>query len=313
MRAFARSATLGMLLAGLTTWPVQAAGRRPALIEVRFEAQDGGEAFNFAGGTRVMLEPVALLEPRHFATVEVRPTSNPNTPGTFEIEVVAGERGRKRLQAGAGYERQRRTCLLLDGVVQTCSGFAPAPKRIYDRGQVIYSPSNGAARAIAARLEQAISEDIKAERALAIETRTADPRRLLDQLYRQTLKAGGSSWIDDQGRTAYLSNDLVELWDEVDARIASGMNEVVIDADPVAATNGLEMKSYRIVAVRETATRAKATVTVGYGPRHAPRQVEYALVRERGHWRIADIGTGMNSLKAALTRFARPSPADEPR
>lgn len=304
-----RPAVLGLALTGLATIAAHAATKAPAAFEVRLEARQGGEPFSFADGHKVMLEPVALLEPRHFSSIEMRGTRNPNTPGTFEIEAVHSERGRQRLQAAAGFARERRTCVLRQGVVQSCSGFAPAPRHIYDRGQVMQVPSQSEARAVAARLERAIAADRASEHALTAQTQVATPRQLLDLLYRRTLKAGGSTWFEDGGREAFLSRSLVELWDKADARIASGDNDAVLDADPVAATNGLELKSYRIAFVSQTATLARARVTVGYGSGATSRHVGYSLVRERGHWRIADIGTGASSLKASLARFVD-APAD---
>jgi hypothetical protein len=54
-------------------------------------------------------------------------------------------------------------------------------------------------------------------------------------------------------------------------------------------------------------TMAIANVTLRYVLNTSQQVVRYILVRERGNWRIADIGNEGESLKRSLQAFLRPS------
>jgi hypothetical protein len=117
------------------------------------------------------------------------------------------------------------------------------------------------------------------------------------------------NWLDGEERDTFFDRSLVALWQKVDAVVAAGNEDEILDADPVAATNGLTLKRFALKVERASARRATVAVTVGYAEK-APRQiVRYDLVREREGWRIADIRNQDSGLRAALQDFIAPEPA----
>ena len=154
-------------------------------------------------------------------------------------------------------------------------------------------------------MESAIRSAEAAVKAAEIETRVATPRELLDLLYGRAVRNRGPDWIGGDEREAFLIRDLVDLWDRVDVARAAGNTDALLSSDQVAATNGLTLRGYQIELDQERATMATANVTVRYAE-DAPQQVvRYILVKERGNWRIADIGNAGSSLKGALQAFLR--------
>jgi hypothetical protein len=291
-------------------------------IEVRLVAKEGGVSFASSGGqsATVQLEASPLLRTGDFARAEVRRTKGQSTrqsngpearpargakrSSTADLEITFGERGKVRFNAAAALVRDRRFCVVINGSLKSCSDFASSPKD--SDGQVIAGLDRAEARRLTGALAKAIRSIETNLKAAERATQVASARELLEVLYRRAVRNRGPSWISGDEREAFLVRDLVDLWDRVDVAMAVGSSDAVFSSDPVAATNGLTLKGYQVDMEQERATMATANVTLRYAE-NAPQQVvRFILVKERGNWRIADIGNGGASLKGALQAYLRP-------
>jgi hypothetical protein len=277
-------------------------------IEVRLEAKTGGESYNFASGGLVKLESDPLLMARHFSGIARERRKNPNLPGTVDLELVYEARGAARFVAAGKTFRDRRYCLMLDDIVQSCAAFPPPQKEIYDRGVFLFGVADAEANRFAQRLMATIRKAQSAVKSAERSVSGASPRALLDGLYRRALKTKAPELLDGERRGAFFSSDLLDLWDRVDLAQAAGNKEAPLDADPIAATTSLTLKSFRVGPTKqskEDRTRATVEVTLTYKEPTAPNPVLYRLVREKGRWRIEDIGyndTLSGHLKAYVAR-----------
>jgi hypothetical protein len=277
-------------------------------IEVRFVAKDGGVPFTFSSGKlpAVKLEPSPLLRTVDFVRAEARAVKNSNKSSRYDLEIVYSDKGKARFNAALALGRERKFCVIIAGRLKKCSDFGSSQKDLHDQGQVISGLDRGESLRLASTLEGAIrtasAEITAAERA----TKVASARELLDVLYKRAVRERGPDWIGGSEREAFLVRDLVDLWDRVDVAMAAGNRDALLDSDPVAATNGLRLRTYQIEMEQERATMATANVTLRYAERAPQQMVRYILVKERGNWRIADIGNEGESLKGALQAFVRP-------
>lgn len=283
-------------------------------IEVRLEAKTGGESFTLAGGGTVKLEADPVLLTRHFAGIARERRKNPNLPGTVDLELVYEARGAARFLATGKAFRDRRYCLMLDDIVQSCAAFPPPQKDIYERGLFLSGVAEAEANRFAQRLMAAIRKAHGAVKSAERNVSAASPRALLDGLYRRAVKSKQPDWLDGERRGAYFSSDLLDLWDRVDLAQAAGHREAPLDADPIAATTSLTLKSFRVGPTKQSKEdRSRATVEVAltYKEPTAPNPVFYRMIKEKGRWRIEDIGyhdTLSGKLKAYL---AKALPASE--
>lgn len=283
-------------------------------IEIRLEAKSGGESYNLASGGLVKLEGDPLLMARHFSGIARERRKNPNLPGTVDLELVYEERGAARFLTAAKAFRDRRYCLMLDDIVQSCAAFPPSQKEPYARGVFI----SGVAESEASRFAQRLTATIrKAQNAVKSAERgfsATSPRALLEGLYRRALKAKAPELLDGERRGAFFSSDLLDLWDQVDLAQAAGNKQAPLDADPIAATTSLTLKSFKVGPTKqskEDRSRATVEVTLTYKEPTAPNPVLYRLVKENGRWRIEDIGYNETLSRQLRAYIAKALPAFE--
>ena len=270
-------------------------GAEPGItsIEVRLEAQKGGETYAFATGEKVKLEGDPVLMARHFSGIAREKRKNPNLPGTVDLELVYEARGAARFMAAGKAYRDRRYCLMFDDIVQSCSAFPPPQKDIYGRGIFVSGVAETEAGRFAQRLLAPIRRAHTAEKSAARQISGSSPRALLEGLYRLAVKPQPPHLLDGERRGALFSQDMLDLWDRVDLAQAGGNKDAPLDADPIAATNGLTLKSFKVgptKASKEDRTRATVEVTLTYKEPTSPHPVLYRLVKEKAGWRIEDIG-----------------------
>ena len=276
-------------------------------IEVRLVAEKGGTPFSFADGTTFQLERWTMLRTSDFKEVVARPTRNQNNPGKFDVIAHYTPRARAKFVGYGERDRDRRYCVLIGKIIDNCSGFPPIQKPIFDVAQSLTERAPDSAR----RLARALNVEIAAISARDQATDRASlvsPKALLDVLNHRAVANRQPLWIDREERETFLSHDLQALWRKADAIEEAGNEDEIYDADPIAATNGLTMKTYRIDVKSSSATHAAVNVLVGYAEKQPSRTVRYDLVREHGHWRITNIGGDKWSLRASLEEFVAPAP-----
>jgi hypothetical protein len=282
-----------------------AAALPPVEVEMRLEAKGhDGAVHKFADGTERLLERWTVLRTADFTRAVASPTLNQNAPGMYEVDLLYTRPAAARFIALGDADRERSYCLLLDGIIEHCAAFPPEQKAIYDRGdRLMADRTPAAARDLAGRINRAIGAQ-RGERRRVEQAARRGPRALLALLYRRSRANHEPLWIDGEERTGFLSDSLQALWDKVDAAQRAGNHDEIYDADPIAATNGLSLGSFRISVGQLTPTHAEADVLVGYAEPAPTQTVRYVLVRERGGWRIDDIGNRDWSLRRALAAFA---------
>lgn len=299
-----------LLLAGLDA--ALPAERGLSRIEVRLTKDKGGERFPTPSGATVDLEADPVLLTRHFSGVTKTKRADPNAFGTVDIEVLLESRGKTRFEAAARIAKGRRYCLLVDDTVETCAPFAAPGAE--ENGLVIASvPEKDARRRIAALtavMRKAARTVKAAERAVP----SSSPKALLDHLYRRALKSAGPDWLDGDKRGGYLASGLLELWDAVDVVQAGGNSDAPLDADPLAASANLTLKSFRIgKAEQPERGMASVAVTLDYREPAYPKPVVFTLVKESGRWRISDIEYNSTTLSQQLRIYLSASLPHEAR
>jgi hypothetical protein len=98
---------------------------------------------------------------------------------------------------------------------------------------------------------------------------------------------------------------------EIERGIAYGnlLNEPVIDYDPVANAQEYSVSNLRL---RSAANGAGARVVAHFDNLGEANEVEYDLVQENGAWKIDNIGSGTDNLRAAIETALKPAgDADE--
>ena len=278
-------------------------------IEVRLVAKEGGVPFTWSAGqtSTVALEPLPLLRAGDFARAEARPDKGSKKSSSSDLEITFSERGKARFSAAAALDRERKFCIVSAGSLKHCSDFGSSQQDRNDQSLIVSGLDRNEVRRLAGSLTSAIRSVETAVKTAETETKVETARELLDVLYKRAVRNRGPSWISGDEREPFLVRDLVNLWDRVDVAQAAGNRDAIYSSDPVAATNGLTLRGYQIDLEQERPTMAIANVTVRYGGNAPPQVVRYILVRERGNWRIADIGNEGESLKAALQAFLRPA------
>jgi hypothetical protein len=141
----------------------------------------------------------------------------------------------------------------------------------------------------------------------------SDPARFVASVY-----AGGrepavwAQWLDVARRGEWFSSGLTALWARCDKRAHTINDELgALDFDVATNSQGLEVKSFTVKTLSQDASHASviANLTPDNWVRHSDRENEilYALVWERGRWRIDDIHSVIEpnpwSLRAILTQY----------
>jgi hypothetical protein len=123
----------------------------------------------------------------------------------------------------------------------------------------------------------------------------ADPVSIVTAIYRRSLKEDGGQflWLAAADRPKTFSRSLVELWAKAEARKAPDDDLGAIDFDPVTATNGMTLGSFKVVREKQDAATATVTAMLHYrnaAPRPADQnRVSYDFVLEAGQWKVDDI------------------------
>ena len=93
---------------------------------------------------------------KDFAKAAVVQSKNPNSPGTYDVEVLHNAQGKVKFRAVADADRERTYCVIFRSVVRTCSAFAPPVKGLYDRGSTIYGLNKADAEKLAAEINASL-------------------------------------------------------------------------------------------------------------------------------------------------------------
>ncbi len=247
-----RNAYEGGMLAGalvaLISFGAQAKDVDPGIttIEVRLEAKGEGESYNFASGGIVKLEsrPVADGAALH----RDRPGPDARTPTCRARSTSNCCSSRAAPPPGRRRKDLSRAPLLPDAGrhrAELCCLSAPQ-KDIYDRGLFLF----GVAEAEANRFSQRLMATIRKAQAAVKNRRPQHFGGLAARALGRPLSEGAE--IQDaraarwrKARCILLQRHAGSLG-PVDLAQAAGNREAPLDADPIAATSSLTLKSFRV-------------------------------------------------------------------
>jgi hypothetical protein len=131
------------------------AAAQDAGLEYRLEKKIG-TPLDFADGSTKFFHQLPFMTGKDFAKAVVVKSRNPNTPGTFDVEVLHNAIGKVKFRAVADADRERSYCVVFRAVVRGCAGFAPPMKDIYDRGSTLYGMTDSAAEKLAAEINRSL-------------------------------------------------------------------------------------------------------------------------------------------------------------
>jgi hypothetical protein len=115
-----------------------AAAASPGL-EYRFKALDGAE-FKWRDGKVEKLERQPFMIASDFGNAIAIKSTNPNTRGSFEIDIVHNKPGKQKYRATAKVDHTREYCVVFKEVVLQCYALAPKVVAFYEQGGTIYGP-----------------------------------------------------------------------------------------------------------------------------------------------------------------------------
>ena len=124
-------------------------------LEYRLNAKDG-RPFQWANDSKEeLLSPLPFMTSADFASAVAKKSTNPNTPGAWEVELTHTAVGRAKFRAVADSDRNREYCLLFRAMIWQCAAFPPVVKGVYDRGATIrHSLSRADAEKLAAEIRK---------------------------------------------------------------------------------------------------------------------------------------------------------------
>jgi hypothetical protein len=128
---------LGVLVASLALVSVASAAG-PGL-EYRFKAQDGVE-FKWRDGKVEKLERQPFMVASDFGNAIAIKSTNRNSPGSFEIDIVHNKPGKQKYRATANVDFAREYCVVFKEIVLQCYALAPKLAALYEQGGTIYGP-----------------------------------------------------------------------------------------------------------------------------------------------------------------------------
>ena len=108
-------------------------------LEYRFKTQDGVE-FKCRDGKVEKLERQPFMVTSDFGNAIAIKSTNPNAPGSFEIDLVHNKPGKQKYRATAKTEQPREYCTVFNDVVLQCYVLAPKLAVFYEHGGTIYGP-----------------------------------------------------------------------------------------------------------------------------------------------------------------------------
>jgi len=108
-------------------------------LEYRFKAADGVE-FKWRDGKVERLEREPFMVASHFGNAIAIKSTNPNSPGSFEIDIVHNKPGKQKYRGAAKSDQTREYCVVFNEVVLQCYALAPRIAALYEQGGTIYGP-----------------------------------------------------------------------------------------------------------------------------------------------------------------------------
>ena len=115
-----------------------AAAASPGL-EYRFKALDGVD-FKWRDGKVEKLEREPFMVAADFANAIAIKSTNPHSPGSFEIDIVHNKPGKQKYRASAKMDHTREYCVVFKKVVLQCYAVVPKIAALYEQGGTIYGP-----------------------------------------------------------------------------------------------------------------------------------------------------------------------------
>jgi hypothetical protein len=115
-----------------------AAAASPGL-EYRFKALDGVD-LKWRDGKVEKLEREPFMVAADFANAIAIKSTNPHSPGSFEIDVVHNNPGKQKYRASAKMDHTREYCVIFKEVVLQCYAVAPKIAALYEQGGTIDGP-----------------------------------------------------------------------------------------------------------------------------------------------------------------------------
>ena len=136
-KASIRSRCAQVLVAWLAL--VGAAEAASPSLEYRFKVLDGVD-FKWRDGKVEKLEREPFMVAGDFGNAIAIKTTNSNSPGSFEIDIVHNKLGKQKYRAAATMDQTREYCAVFMEIVLQCYAVAPKIATLYEQGGTIYGP-----------------------------------------------------------------------------------------------------------------------------------------------------------------------------
>jgi hypothetical protein len=134
-KASIRSRCAQVLVAWLAL--VGAAAAASPGLEYRFKALDGAN-FKWREGKVEKLEREPFMIAADFGNAIA--IENPNSSGSFEIDIVHNKPGKQKYRASAKLDHPSEYCVVFKEIVLQCYAVAPKIAALYEQGGTIYGP-----------------------------------------------------------------------------------------------------------------------------------------------------------------------------
>ena len=108
-------------------------------LEYRFKAQDGVE-FKWRDGKVEKLDRQPFIVTSDFVNAIPIKSTAPNSPGSFEVDIVHNKPGKAKYRATAEVDPPRDYCVVFRDTVLQCYELAPKFAGLYEQGSTIYGP-----------------------------------------------------------------------------------------------------------------------------------------------------------------------------
>ncbi len=108
-------------------------------MNIWFKALDGVD-FKWRDGEVEKLEREPFMVAADFGNAIAIKSTNPNSPGSFEIDIVHNNPGKEKYRASARRDHTREYCVVFKEIVLQCYAVAPKIAALYEQGGTIYGP-----------------------------------------------------------------------------------------------------------------------------------------------------------------------------
>ena len=125
--------------------------------EYRLEVRDG-RPFKTADGKAFVLGPLPFMTGKDFARAVAVKSTNPNQPGSYNVELLHSATGKAKFRAVADADRARSYCAVVADTVRFCAAFPPAVKDVYDRAGIIPGLSKADADTLVAEINRSLKK-----------------------------------------------------------------------------------------------------------------------------------------------------------